>query len=311
MKSPCLSCHRLYMDKSDPACTDCANRLRYVGALGDMTYSVPDRLCDYRRGAKPPTIKEPVEMDAQPIEQKPLAAPQPDKKVCRRSTCIHGGAPQPLSNFDNNFTMPDNKSWHCKDCRRDMQRARSAKKICPSTEVPVGTRICYNSTCAHKLAPQPLENFIFRARYCNDCRTKKEKPPKKSKIKMKKAVQVKASRKIAVVDQGIKSAGTPVSAFEGLADLFSGQKYFSVLDRARDAGKTQGDRFMMTIKEAQARTAELEQELCAGISHEIARFAVETGLSPSSITVDMMDVRALGDKRPRYVVSSVQVKVTL
>jgi hypothetical protein len=68
---------------------------------------------------------------------------------------------------------------------------------------------------------------------------------------------------------------------------------------------------MMTIKEAQVRTAELEQELYTGISHEIARFAVETGLSPSAIIVNMMDVRALGDKRSRFVVSSVQVQVNL
>lgn len=50
------------------------------------------------------------------------------RKICSRKDCIHKGAPQPLSEFDNNNKTKDGKSQHCKDCRREAQRKYRAKK---------------------------------------------------------------------------------------------------------------------------------------------------------------------------------------
>jgi hypothetical protein len=52
MENPCCGCeiHKMRLNKLyNPTCIECKDRLVYVAALGGMTHSVPDALCDYRR----------------------------------------------------------------------------------------------------------------------------------------------------------------------------------------------------------------------------------------------------------------------
>lgn len=49
-------------------------------------------------------------------------------KICSKKDCIHGGKPQPKSNFHKHIKPPDGLRYECKDCVRKLGRSRSERK---------------------------------------------------------------------------------------------------------------------------------------------------------------------------------------
>lgn len=67
----------------------------------------------------------------------------------------------------------------------------------------------------------------------------------------------------------------------------------------------------MQVDEIRARRRELEAELSRKVGEAVIRFREETGFSPDSISVEMLDVTSVGDKEPRYEVSRCVVDVKI
>ena len=67
----------------------------------------------------------------------------------------------------------------------------------------------------------------------------------------------------------------------------------------------------MDIKAIQAKRAAIEMEIFEFISDRIDDFQKETGLSPSSISIDVLSVHPVGARRADFVIQGVTLDVKL
>jgi hypothetical protein len=58
IQSPCRSCAHLRFDKNGAPCLHCDKRVAYVAALGDMSFGVPDPLCDLTAAPVPMPLRQ-------------------------------------------------------------------------------------------------------------------------------------------------------------------------------------------------------------------------------------------------------------
>jgi len=177
----------------DTGCRDCAQGKQIAsevspGAVKAYQMRVGgNRKWDKKAMAKPWQILEP--------------SPEPIGKVCSRKECKHGCKPQPLDNFHKG-SGAGGKNGYCKDCQREMAEIRKDKlagakaSLRERLDRAAGiaqeqhahaaeskpTKVCHDSGCEAKGAPQPLGNFHNnkatadgKAAYCKPCVLKRQK----------------------------------------------------------------------------------------------------------------------------------------
>lgn len=129
MKNPCLSCyiHLQGAAKRNVHCRQCSERVAYVRSLGAMTFSVPDRQCDYLSGSQP---KE----DTTVIKHQDL-----NIRVCAQ--CEKSFENEAVAeNFNRSFKSKDGLMKICKACQgqrmafgQQKRWAATKKKTAPAT----------------------------------------------------------------------------------------------------------------------------------------------------------------------------------
>lgn len=67
----------------------------------------------------------------------------------------------------------------------------------------------------------------------------------------------------------------------------------------------------LTLEQALAAKNALEQSLQSEIHEQIERFKEQTGLSPCSVQVSMLEATRLEDSRPQCMLAEVRVEVLL
>ena len=67
----------------------------------------------------------------------------------------------------------------------------------------------------------------------------------------------------------------------------------------------------MDIKDLKKRREKLQTDISFAVDALVEVFKAETGISPSSISVDMVDVRSIGQRYPEYVVGNTTVGLEL
>ena len=177
----------------DTGCRDCAQGEQIAsevspGAVKAYQMRVGgNRKWDKKAMAKPGQILEP--------------SPEPIGKVCSRKECKHGCKPQPLDNFHKG-SGSGGKNGYCKDCQREMAEIRKDKlagakaSLRERLDRAAGiaqeqhahaaeskpTKVCHDSGCEAKGAPQPLGNFHNnkatadgKAAYCKPCVLKRQR----------------------------------------------------------------------------------------------------------------------------------------
>ena len=75
-----------------------------------------------------------------------------------------------------------------------------------------------------------------------------------------------------------------------------------------DAEESTTEQVLASIR---ANKESLELDLLKLIRERVDLFTEATGLYPSGVSLDIRQVRYLGDKAPRYVLNSVEVSVSL
>lgn len=114
----------------------------------------------------------------EPIKHPRITRPAPEGfRICNRSTCLHNGEIQPVSNFFKNCAMPDGIHGTCKDCtKKDAEQRKLVNKAAPSPYVEGKIKTCSKNDCVHNGAPQPVTNFYRHTNQkgglaceCKDC----------------------------------------------------------------------------------------------------------------------------------------------
>ncbi|MFA7176768.1 MAG: hypothetical protein WC114_05940 [Smithellaceae bacterium] len=187
LQNPCRICdhHLAGGDKNADCCMECADRVRYVAAIGGMFVPVPIEMTDM--GRRRPAINKEESMN-NPMSttdvRVPVRAkdPSPEPRPETTRTCNKCGETKPLDEFRKNHTCLHGREPVCKDCKNIEARRKTAearaKRLAANQPKPIPKKdLETTKACRVCGETKPLVQFVINKTckdghesICKDCR---------------------------------------------------------------------------------------------------------------------------------------------